>query len=137
VAKESARALARLQRDFDRWLPPKKSAAERERDRNEFTEMFVADVTEHARTYYTNRRIGYPDPEDMGMLTRNQQLGLGASYRGHEPPPRIKQAVLNALHEEPVGGIIDEPFAAKINSLMAEVFRLSLERLNAELEEQG
>ena len=134
MSKKGRDELRKLKAEFDQWLPPPKTEAERERDRNEFTDIFVQDVLKHARLYQTNRRIGGADPDDMRLLTSTQQLGLGVSYRGDEPPPQAKDAVLRILHEEP-GGCMDETFTAESNALMEEVFRLSLEAFNRELEE--
>jgi hypothetical protein len=136
VSKADEERAKKLKEEFDRWLPPKKTEAERERERNEFTDIFVQDVLKHARLYHTNRRGGGADPDDMRLLTGTQQLGLGVSYRGEEPPPQANDAVLRVLHEEP-GGYMDETLTAEGNALMEEVFRLSLEAFNGELEASG
>jgi hypothetical protein len=132
VSKSDEERVKRLREAYDRWLPPPRSEAQRAAEHEAFVEAFVSDAVEHARTYYTNRRIGGEDPTDTGQLTRTQVLGLATSYRGEEPPSRIKQAVLDALHEQP-GGWMDPDFAERTSALLTEVFRLSLARFKAEL----
>jgi|SRR5215203_6017859 len=124
-----------MMEELNRIVPVPKTEEERARDRNEHMGMYVGFVVEAAHGYHTNRRTGYPDPSDMGMLTRTQQLGLAVSYGGEEPPAHIKQAVLRALNQEP-DGVTDERLAAKANRLMVEVFRLALERFRAKLGER-
>jgi hypothetical protein len=132
--KKGRDEIRKLKAEFDRWLPPPKTETERRRDRTEFTGLFVFSIVDSAHAYRDRRRGGERDP-GTDQLSSTQKLGLALSYHPFDPPESVKAAARGVLYEEP-DNLMGEALTAKSNALMAEVIRLSLERLNAELEGQ-